>query len=88
MNSEMVRRAAKAVERAHEEFFVRGEKECGPIHEFEARAAIAAMREPTTEMTEAGGAAFLNEIIGREDGDKANRPFIRYWRGMIDEALK
>ena len=53
----------------------------------EADAAIAAMREPTETMADAGGAAFLDAAMAHESGDKTNRPFVRYFRAMIDAAL-
>ena len=53
-----------------------------------ARAAIDALREPTEAMADAGGAAFLDATIAHESGDKTNRPFVRFWRAMIDEARR
>lgn len=52
-----------------------------------ARDAIEAMREPTEAMLEAAGAAFLDATIAHEAGDKANGPFRRFHRAMIDAAL-
>jgi len=56
--------------------------------EKEARALLDVQREPTEAMADAGGAAFLDATIAHEHGDKTNRPFVRFWRAMIDAARR
>ena len=72
---EMIARVARAIEWSRTSFYERGGKGCGPIAEFQARAAIEAMREPTDEMTTAGA---RQPITG---------PIDAIWRAMIDAAL-
>lgn len=51
----------------------------------EARAAIAAMREPTDEMMFAAE----NAVVGLQCfSEKADSPSYKAWQAMIDAALK
>jgi hypothetical protein len=82
--SEMVERVAIAIESARNEFFERGGKGCGSISEFQARAAIEAMREPTEAMS-----ARADAIDSRGVDDEPINPEADYaYRAMIDEALR
>lgn len=54
-----------------------------------ARAAIAAMREPTGYMPHAGGMALANTGLSDSPiGGMSMRAPIECWQAMIDEALK
>jgi hypothetical protein len=53
--------------------------------EAHARAALAAMREPTDEMLHAG---FLADEDDRMNGGEGIEPLKSAWQAMIDEALK
>ena len=68
---------------------IRGSVSICQAHTYQddARAAIAAMREPTELSLRAAGEAFLDATIAHEAGDKPNTPFVRFWRAMIDAAL-
>lgn len=50
-----------------------------------ADAVIVAMREPTKEMLDAAGGAFL-EGIKQHAGENTERPFALFWRAMLDAA--
>lgn len=79
--SEMVKR----IERTIAEQFLKAVPKWDEI----ARAAIAAMREPTEEMLSLGDSA-----IPRAEADETGRRMmgrevaLEAWRAMIDEALK
>lgn len=68
--SKMVERVQKAIESLTQHH-------TGSSSEALARAAMAAMREPTEAMVNAGG-----EI------ENSNRVAVEIWQSMIDEALK
>lgn len=61
-----------------------------PGNNFElARAAIAAMREPTEEhIREAGDAYIIAALEASLTDSPALRPLYEFWRAMIDEALR
>lgn len=50
-----------------------------------AKAAIQAMRDPTSEMASAGFVAYEDSFL---QGSEGIEPFQEAWRAMIDEALK
>lgn len=75
MSGEMIRRVADAIQAKCKE---RGFNECpAPLIHHVSAAAIAAMREPTEAMADAGAI----ETDSEEDA-------IECWNAMIDEALR
>ncbi len=78
--SEMVERVARAMveSRPIPEGHIRGDVDWEFFRAL-ARAAIAAMREPTSKMCQAA-----TQIVPTWDDDASARK----WRAMIDEALK
>ena len=74
--SEMVERVARAFCRAMAE-----DERGWEYMQGEARAAIAAMREPTHEMTYAGHDVPMAVGLAAPPADEV-------WQAMIDEALK
>ena len=73
--SEMVERVAKAMVDEDGDYTVRDH------HRRRARAAIAAMREPTQRMLEVGRRGPNREYMWDHDALVA-------WQDMVDEALK
>ena len=84
MTDSLIERVAAAMwERTHDgrwDDWGDGQDESRIIHRDDARAAIAAMREPTSNQLDAGYAAISERQC---DDDLAFG-----WRAMIDEALR
>lgn len=87
--NEMVERVARAILRTqHEKYGAEGEELDSAVNEYwpqfveRARAAIAAMREPTEPMIRTGD---NHTNCGGSCGNKAGRAA---WYSMIDAALK
>lgn len=78
--SEMVERAAKAMEAAR--FSVRPPFDETPYLEM-ARAVIAAMREPTQAMLNEGGTAMTASY-----NESTDVLLTKAWQAMIDEAIR
>jgi hypothetical protein len=76
--SEMVERVTEAITKAETEWL--DSDRSISLQEATARAAIAAMREPTEDMVRA---VYMPPGVASEGGDPEG-----YWRSMIDAALK
>ena len=77
-SSEMVERVARALAKAHMVHAGSG----APLYGELARTVIAAEREPTEAMLEAGGAMFLGS--SHSAGAQAAKAI---WQAMVDAAL-
>jgi hypothetical protein len=87
--SEMVERVAMAIARSRHGASLRWEQETGGLRQSaldDARAAIAAMREPTEAMMKAG----LQHYLMQERADFKRIPFNgrTMFQFMMDKALK
>ena len=88
--SEIIERVARAIcasldedpDAADTPYEIRGWR----LHQSTARAAIAAMREPTEAMIGAGGDIIWTRVNNDQNGINAHA--IEAWCAMIDEALR
>ena len=80
---EMVERVARAIAEAHEEEWGRLDDLSRDVYRVEARAAIAAMREPTVAMDGAGYDA--SDLSWKQDPGAVRH--IEVWEAMIDAAI-
>jgi hypothetical protein len=72
MTDDMIERVARAVAKCQN-----GEDDDWEYYKNEARAALAAMREPTEEMM----------LAGERANEPLDSPAYTTWRAMIDAAL-
>lgn len=79
MASEMVERVVRAMD--HAEHKVIRNSEGVDMRVARARAAIAAMREPTEAMEKAGARTWDDDLCTETNA-------LNMWRAMVDEALR